>query len=156
QELVSGFEGTGSARAFGEFVSQFYRDAPPDVRNRLLSGEPAVGTILTSLNVRSIMDIAPLASCAGLHGLGDGMSLCVPDAAAIGCIVGVPIPNGVRAGRGRLQSWARTTAHIASALRLREAMLRCTTGSAHRPASVNAVTESPDAILDASGRIHDA
>jgi DNA-binding CsgD family transcriptional regulator len=130
-------------RPLAAIVRSGYAMLGPIERDRLLSGEPAMVTMLerfardASIIGRDPTDVMGHVS-QGLF--ADASVACARNLDGRGCVLGFPHPHAMRIAARSRAAWERVMRHVAAGLRLRTALAeQC----------------SVDAVLDAEGREHD-
>jgi DNA-binding NarL/FixJ family response regulator len=143
---VWGAKGYGADPRFAELVPALYAGMPRPMRAMLLSGSEPIATASALLSRGAPADTGGppfLRETARILGFRDSQGVAVCDASGLGAILAAPLPAPRRIEVATKQRWARVTGHLAAGLRLHRAL----------HATPNRLTE---AVLDPSGKVHDA
>jgi DNA-binding CsgD family transcriptional regulator len=118
--------------------------APNERTRRVLALHDGCGTASEVMTPRLFRSMPNLVTLSRIGSIRDFFGIVAADPGGQGCVINVPLPRQQRSSPGVRRRWGRVAAHVASALRLRRAMLGVV--EAHDPAA------SIDAIFDPRGR----
>lgn len=159
---VAAFEYYRPGNSLPEVVQRFYLGIPeklaavyptifqamdPEIRQRPFRMGPCItGSQMMGLR-RGFLNEPHMKQYAQKFGMYDSLWITAVEPSGRGCGFHAGRPRLTRASAAQVRQWGRIAAHLSTAVRLRHAMKVVRPGSA---------APEPEAILDPSGKIHDA